>query len=434
MKRYSVIGAFGAALALGALPQLSAQSPTPEPWPLVLIPTGETVYDVVNRVTWLEEADLPALQRFGIPLCDASGVEPCINRSGSMNYASAIAWVAAMNAANYLGHSNWQLPTTPFTDTSCAGKAPPGNNFGFGCDANAMGYLYYTALGVQAPNTAVPIPANRVGPFRNFQPEIYWSDSPPSSTNITDFSFATGSQDGGTGDDFQYVLPMIPNKLPGTPAARGTGLQVNPDGQTIYDPMTNVTWLADANLAASDTFGLPRCQSPNTPADCVAQDGSMRDLTANVFVGNMNAYNHGAGYLGQTDWHLPPVSGTCPTYGCSGMANPMGTLYYIQFGLTAGTPVVDAPFLGAGPFFRLWPYPYWSCQALTVQGAIQSACAATGPNLPSQPAAQWSFSFGDGYLGTARPDIADHFVTAYFVGCDLPGFLCSLPPDFLAFF
>src|SRR5580693_6801275 len=63
----------------------------------------------------------------------------------------------------------------------------------------------------------------------------------------------------------------------------------------------------DANLAASDTLGLPRCQTPDTPTDCVAQDGSMRDATANLFIGNMNAYDHGAGYLGQTNWHLPPV-------------------------------------------------------------------------------------------------------------------------------
>ena len=403
--------------------QLSAQPPIPGHWPLPLISTGETVYDVVNHVSWLADADLPAQQRFGIPLCDASGAEPCVNRSGSMNYASATAWVAAMNAANYLGHSNWQLPTTPYTDPSCAAKAPPGNNFGFGCHANALGYLYYTALGFQAPNTAVPIPPNRVGPFRNFQPELYWSDS-LTPGNITDFSFATGSQDGGTGDDFLYILPMIPSKLPGTPPALGMGLQVNPGGQTIYDPMTKVTWLADANLAASDTLGLPRCQSPDTPTDCVAQDGSMRDATANLFIANMNAYDHGAGYLGQTNWHLPPVSATCPTYGCNGLTqvNPMGTLFYIQFGLSAGTPVVEAPDIAVGPFFHVWPYPYWSCQALTIQGAIQSACGV-GPN---PPLAQWSFSFGNGYLGTARPDIADHFVTAYYVGCGLPGLWCSL--------
>src|SRR5580704_2846434 len=421
-KRNYVIGILLAAFTMAGSAQLSAQNPR---WPLVLIPTGESVYDVVNHVTWLEDSNLPAQQRFGIPLCDASDAEPCVNRSGSMNYASATAWVAAMNAANYLGHSNWQMPTTPYRDPSCAAKAPPGNNFGFGCHANALGYLYYTALGYQAPNTAVPIPPNRVGPFRNFQPELYWSDSLPPS-DLTDFSFATGSQDGGTGDDFNYVLPMIPYKLPGTPPARGMGLQVNPDGQTIYDPMTQVTWLADANLAASDTLGLPRCQTPSTPTDCVAQDGSMRDAAANLFIANMNACDHGAGYLGQTNWKLPNVSTTCDTYGCSGTDNPMGTLYYIQFGLSAGTPVVNAPDIAVGPFFHLWPYPYWSCQALSIQGAIQSACEA-GPN---PPLAQWSFSFGDGYLGTARPDIADHFVTAYYVGCSLPGLWCSLPSGF----
>src|SRR5580704_15390547 len=241
MKRHSVIGFFLAALTFVGSAQLSAQNPL---WPLVLIPNGETVYDVVNHVTWLADADLPANQRFGIPVCDASGAEPCVNRSGSMNYASATAWVAAMNAANYLGHSNWQLPTTPLNDNGCAAKAPPaggGDSFGFGCKANALGYLYYTALGFQAPNNAVPIPPNRVGPFRNFQHELYWSDSLPPS-DLTDFSFGTGSQDGGTGDDFNYVLPMIPYKLPGTPLPHGMGLQVNPDGQTVYDPIANVTW------------------------------------------------------------------------------------------------------------------------------------------------------------------------------------------------
>ena len=39
--------------------QLSAQNP---PWPLVLIPNGETVYDVVNHVTWLTDANLPAVR------------------------------------------------------------------------------------------------------------------------------------------------------------------------------------------------------------------------------------------------------------------------------------------------------------------------------------------------------------------------------------
>src|SRR5580700_567447 len=81
MKRHCVIGILLAALIFAGSAQLSAQAPVSNLWPLVLIPNGETVYDVVNHVTWLTDANLPANQRFGIPVCDASGAEPCVNRS-----------------------------------------------------------------------------------------------------------------------------------------------------------------------------------------------------------------------------------------------------------------------------------------------------------------------------------------------------------------
>jgi hypothetical protein len=406
--------------------QLSAQNPF---WPLVLIPNGDTVYDVVNHVTWLTDANLPARQRFEIPLCDASFLDPCVNASGIMDYPSATAWILAMNNANYQGHSNWQLPTAPSkpsTDPSCSGKGTDGNSFGFGCNANALGYLYYKALGFQTPNTAVPIPPNRVGPFRNFQPEAYWSNDTQSP--IAYFVFVDGSQGGGTGGDFQYVLPMIPDKIPGTPPANGMGLQVNPDGQTVYDPMAGVTWLADANLAASDTLGLPRCQTPITPMNCVAQDGSMTASTAGLFINNMNAYDHGAGYLGQTNWQLPPVNASCHLLNCHDKGNPMGILFYLQFGLTAGTPVVEPPDIAVGPFLHLWPYPYWSCAVTTTPGQapIQAPCNSTGADANGS---EFGFSFGDGYLGTATLP-AFHFVTAYYVGCGLPGLWCSLLSGF----
>jgi hypothetical protein len=429
MKRHCVTGILLAALIFFAgSAQLSAQNPL---WPLALISNGETVYDVVNHVTWLTDANLPARERFGVPLCDASFMAPCVNPSGIMDYLSATTWILAMNNANYQGHSNWQLPTTPSTDSSCPGTGTLGNSFGFGCEANAMGYLYYRALGFRAPNTAVPLPPNRVGPFRNFQPDHYWSNSSGGGQQIgqqnpiANFDFVDGSQGGGTAGDFQYVLPMIEGKIPGTPPANGMGLEVNPDGQTVYDPVAKVTWLADANLAASDTFGLPRCQTPTTPVNCVAQDGSMTNGSAGQFIINMNAYDHGAGYLGQTHWQLPPINAGCPTLNCYGMGNPMGILFYTQFGLSAGTPVVQPPDIAVGPFLHLWPSPYWSCQGPTIQGA----CETVGPSGSSATPAEFGFSFGDGYLGTAHLP-AFHFVTAYYVGCGLPGLWCSLLSGF----
>jgi len=68
--------------------------------------------------------------------------------------------------------------------------------------------------------------------------------------------------------------------------------------------------------------------------------------------------------------------------------------------------VVEAPDVEVGPFNHLQPDHYWSCLANT----IQDDCEVKG----SGPDAEFGFSFGDGYLGTARLP-AFHFVTAYYV-------------------
>src|ERR1019366_8832854 len=116
-----------------------------------------------------------------------------------------------MNASNYLGHSNWQIPTTPIRDNGCGFIGPQNNSFGFNCLAGAMGSLYYTALGFAAPNTAVPIPNNTAGPFSNFQPYLYWSQtSTQTDIGFGTFSFNTGIQGSNTKPNFLYALPMIP--------------------------------------------------------------------------------------------------------------------------------------------------------------------------------------------------------------------------------
>src|ERR1700722_11935827 len=290
---------------------------------LVLSADGITVYDTVNNITWLADSNLPASNRFGVPVCSGTnvGVQTCINPSGSMNYGAAAAWVAAINVANYLGHSNWQLPTTPLVDNTCGKTGPNGQNFGFGCTAGALDTIYNN-VGLRSPNTAVPIPANAGGPFVNVQPYLYWSQSVSSagaSSGNATFSFATGWQGANTLPNFLYLWPMIAGKLPGTPAVTGTDLQLNPGGATVYDPVTHVTWLANANLAATNTFSLPRCTSPTAPSLCVAQDGAMTWSSASQYIANMNAYN-GAGYLGRTHWELPPVDTNCDsTYLCADM-------------------------------------------------------------------------------------------------------------------
>jgi len=371
---------------------------------LTLSPDSTTVYDSANNINWLADANLAATEQFGIPVCNSTRIQPCVNADGSMNYASAQAWLQAMNAANYLGHSNWQFPTTPTTDNGCGKVGPQGNSFGFGCTAGALGSLYYNGLGLKAPNTAVAVPGNTVGPFSNFQPYLYWYGSPGMGGNAT-LSFNTGFQGANTVDNFLYLLPMIPGKIAGTPAATGTGLQVNPGGQTIYDPVSNVTWLANANLAASNAFGLPYCTTPTAPATCVDQDGAMTIASATQFLANMNSYN-GSGYLGQNRWQLPVTDVSCTGYGCSENNDPMAELFYNQLGLGEGISVVAAPGTGVGPFIHVQPYLYWTCGGAT----IQSACST-----PPATNFEWTFSFGDGFLGT---DILSNefYVMPYYVG------------------
>jgi hypothetical protein len=335
MRHRYVIGILLAALAFAGSVQLSAQDSVPGDWHLLLVREGRTVYDVVNNVTWLADGNLAAKIlpdkmppdnnfRFGLPLCPSLTIEPtepCVNLSGSMNYTSAVAWIAAMNSANYLGHSDWQMPTAPLIDPGCSGTgpAPYSEGFAFGCDWGALGYLYYNAFGLKAPDTAVPIPPNKVGPFSNFQPNLYWSDSGGGGLGCTiaNFSFASGAQGGGCGGDFADVLPMITGDPFGTPTPGSSELYVNPGGTTVYDPETNITWLADANLAARETFGLPRCKTAPDTTPCVARDGSMNYESATAWKNAMNAYvdpiTNVVGYLGQTNWGLPSLEASCPT-------------------------------------------------------------------------------------------------------------------------
>ncbi len=389
---------------------VSALSPLRLTAALILSSDGLTVYDTVNNITWLADANLAASNRFGIPVCNGVGSlgRTCLNASGSMNYQTAAAWVAGMNAANYLGHNNWQLPTTPLNDANCGRTGPTGNSFGFGCTQGALATIY-NSLGLKAPNTAVPVPSSAAGPFINFQPYLYWSStngSSPQNGNAT-FSFATGWQGANTLPNFLYLLPMIPGKLPGAASATGNGLQLSADKQTVYDPETDITWVANANLAASNTFGLPRCTDPLTPSLCVAQDGAMTWNSAMQFLANMNK----AAYLGQTKWQAPTIDTNCPGFGCDGNQNPMGNLFYDQLGGIQGMPLVSTPNVATGPFHNLQPYLYWSCVAPT----IQSACLTAGPADNFEE----SYSFGSGFQGT---DVLGNnlYVTAYFVGNRAP--------------
>ena len=389
-----------------------AAAPNDDAPRLIPSPDGRTVYDTILKVNWLANADWAGTAEGKLGVGN-------INSDGSMDYPTAIRWLAALNAgAGYLWHTNWSLPFSPPNDPTCSAIGPSGDSFGFGCRNNAMGSLYYRSFDFDYPDTAVSIPKNKIGPFRNIQPYLYWSGTPGGNISTGalghySFSFNNGFEGSNVDVNYLYVLPMIKGKAPGTtytPSGRGN-LQVSADKETVYGPDADKTWLADANLAKKQLFGA-QCVNPDGTL-CINPDGAMTYPAAHNWIQGMNTYNGNAGWLGHHEWVLPPTyspdpncSGVDHSFGFDCTASPMGELFYTQLGLTQGTSVVDVPAIYTGPFYNLQPYLYWSCEAPNAQ----STC---DPSEPEPDGFHWSFSFGAGFQGT---DVSQNnlYVTAYF--------------------
>jgi Protein of unknown function (DUF1566) len=172
---------------------------------LVASRDGLTVYDTVNNVSWLANANLPATQRFGV-----SGINP----DGSMSWDTAQAWITAMNAANYLGSSHWRLPTTQLPDASCS-QRPKSAAFGFGCTGSEMGNLFYNELGGVKGSTIELTHSSNYNLFNNFQPYLYWSSTQWTRVANSAFSFSFGNGFQGTNVyvNDMYAMAVCPGKI-----------------------------------------------------------------------------------------------------------------------------------------------------------------------------------------------------------------------------
>jgi hypothetical protein len=372
-----------------------------------LIPSADrsTVYDTVLHVRWLANGNLPGTPEGQLGVAN-------IAPGGSMSFSTAMEWLAALNdngGSGYLGHNNWTLPTTPTfpaTDPTCGSiNKSGGGSFGFGCLNSDLGSLFYLSLDLHYPDTALPVPNDATGPFNNFQPYLYWSHtpSPDPAQGYHTFSFDTGWTGTNVDKHYIYVLPTIKGN-PFATSAPDDKIQASADGKTVYDPKTDVTWLADADLAQTETFGA-QCVNPDGTA-CINPDGSMTHTTAENWISGMNS----VAYLGQTSWELPPIpdsDASCsqPNFGFGCTGSPMGELFYDQLGLSPGAPAVPTPNVRVGPFQHLQPYLYWSCSAPYTNPPCQ--------NAPPAPGFEWSFSFGNGFQGT---DVKanDLYVVVYF--------------------
>jgi len=67
-------------------------------------------------------------------------------------------------------------------------------------------------------------------------------------------------------------------------------------GQAMYDTDLDITWLTNANLAATNTFGVSG----------IGANGTMKWDTAHNWIAAMNA-DGGTGYLGINNWRMPTL-------------------------------------------------------------------------------------------------------------------------------
>lgn len=141
----------------------------------------EGYYDTALDITWLADANLAATNTFGV-----SG----ITGTGQMNWATANAWIAAMNSASYLGISSWRLPNlfdiggdgcTVYSYSSYNGGDCGYNVVSTGPQASELASLYHATLGNVAyydtsggANYAGPPHIQATGPFQNLGNTLYW--------------------------------------------------------------------------------------------------------------------------------------------------------------------------------------------------------------------------------------------------------------------
>ena len=357
----------------------------PDDWGLI-------VYDENQGVCWLANANLA-----GDPWVRAAMKVAGVNPDGTMDYATALLWIDAMNSFDrghgVLGHNNWQLPTTPQYDpTSCSSEN--NGDFGLLCSGSGLGNLYNVGLNQRIPNSVVPDFTNAVGHIRNLQPGLYWTSDTNSGGQVT-FSFNTGINGSNTTKYNYFHLLPVTHEMLGTPAA-GSGvvpyISGSGAGKAVYDTNSGVSWPIDANLAASQRFGVsgnasmgPTISGDYLTAPLINADGAMLFDTIEGSPGwltNMNSNN----YAGSEKWKLPTLT-------------EIEDLYK-DLNLVVGDTRLET-YTTLGLFYNLQPGFYWSCER-DQTGNSQSPCdPSLYPSIsPNGTVFEYSFDFDNGFEGT----------------------------------
>lgn len=211
------------------------------------------------------------------------------------------------------------------------------------------------------------------------------------------------------------------------------------NGQAVYDTDLNITWQQNANLAATETFGLARNVDLGTipgvesyGGSYIYDNGGMTWGGALKWIDAMNATN----YLGYNDWRLPITlqpDASCTfqsgdgieSYGPNCSGSELGHLFYIELGgtatqsittshnanLTLFKNVLDGNYWSSTEYFRrpdsdAWVFGYWNGgqNPIFKDNGFSSWAVRTGDVAAVPiPAAFWLFGSGlAALLGASR--------------------------------
>lgn len=184
--------------------------------------------------------------------------------------------------------------------------------------------------------------------------------------------------------NFFYSLPFLLLLLVGlglAPSAQA-GLFARSYGM-VYDSDQNITWLKDANYAATQYINSNGAQG----SDVGAMDWTTANAWANTLV-----------FAGNTGWRLPTADGSCD-YSTDCITSELGHLFYTGLGGTRDTPITDSHNANFDLFINIQAAGYWTQTALATDNTFAwNFDNFDGTQLPYDKATQflgWAVHTGD---------------------------------------
>mgnify|MGYP002713086005 CR=1 FL=1 len=182
------------------------------------------VYDTVLDITWLTDANLALSNTFGVTGMDVDGY---------MTWDTGMDWISAMNTANYMGYSDWRMPTvTPVNGVNfqyiVSYDASTDKGFNNDTTANELSHLFYSTLGNTGQCSEASTPEtgciyntgfglSNTGPFENMSSFRYWTNVTREDASWRAFDFSMGGGQTGTGakDGAKQVWAVLDGDVAG---------------------------------------------------------------------------------------------------------------------------------------------------------------------------------------------------------------------------